>query len=132
MPSIKQTLLLGVLISWHTVGTSVGARESAPAVQQTPDAVMVYPVGTASCSIWLDSRAEPLAKDIRAVQMKAFLYGYATAINVTAIPKEPALGTLEAAGIDAFLDDYCTQHPTSIFLRAVQALVEEIHPNWPK
>jgi hypothetical protein len=131
MASVKRTglrlLIAGAVLS--VVGT---ARQSAPVVTQSPDGVIVYAAGMAPCSTWIASRKARLRDDIRAEQLKAFLYGYATAINVIAMPPEPSLDGTDGIHIDAFLDSYCAAHQQEMFLRAVQALIDEIHPTSQK
>ena len=127
MASVKRAAV-PLLIAGAALGAVGSARQSAPVVTQNPDAVVVYAAGMAPCSTWIVSRKARLRDDIRAEQLKAFLYGYATAINVIAMPPEPSLNGTDGTHIDAFLDGYCGAHPEEIFLRAVQALIDEIHP----
>jgi hypothetical protein len=127
MASVKRAGLSSLIVG-AVLGAVGSARQSAPVVTQNPDAVVVYAAGMAPCSTWIASRKARLRDDIRAEQLKAFLYGYATAINVIAMPLEPSLDGHDGAHIDAFLDSYCAAHPQDIFLRAVQELIDEIHP----
>ena len=128
MSSTRQLLSVTVLIVWSAVSVGIAAQETSPVLTQNPDAVIVYAAGTAPCSVWLASRGANLRGDIRAAQLKAFLYGYATAVNVISVPTEPSLGGADKKYIDAFLDRYCAENPEEMFLRAVQALIDEIHP----
>ena len=132
MSSTRQLLSVMVLILWNALSVGIAAQQPSPVLTQTPDAVIVYAAGTAPCSVWLVSRGANLRADIRAAQLKAFLYGYATALNVVSVPTEPSLGGTDKKYIDAFLDWYCAENPQELFLRAVQALIDEIHPDKSK
>ena len=91
----------------------------------------VYSPGTVSCGLWLDARASAgQTNDIRLLQLEAFVYGFATAYNfyVPGSKFEGKRDVLHVDGyaIDAFLDQYCRENSTQMFVHAVTALLEHL------
>jgi len=65
-------------------------------------------------------------RDARQVQFEAWLDGYFTAYN-TWVVKAPQADVLKTdqAGRRAFLDKYCRENPTDLFVSAVATLLRD-------
>jgi hypothetical protein len=99
-----------------------------PATAQAgPNSVGGYTVlgqGNLPCGEWTKRHAE---KDARADVLSVWVTGYLTGINGSAAagPSDITKG-MDLGSLDAWIDDYCAQHPLDSLATAAKELVVEL------
>src|SRR5262245_59914487 len=109
------------------VGPFIESRSLlAQSVQQPPRPFRVYDEGQVSCGHYVEARksSQILVTDVRSLQAEEWASGFLTAYNLYAHPRGDVAGTPDLDGAYAWLDRYCQQHPTTVFMTAVLALID--------
>lgn len=85
--------------------------------------VAIYGVGGSSCGTWLEARAaKPDRLDIRVRQFETWMQGYMTAYNFFMADRPDILKT-DGAGMRGFIDQYCKEYPTAVFIAAANRFI---------
>jgi hypothetical protein len=106
-----RTALLAVTLLW-TLTTPMAGQELA-----------VLGQGNISCNSWLEARK---GDDAQVSARTAWILGYITAFNeYGAKPQGDVSGGKGTEEIAAWIDGYCTQHPSDNVYKASAALVGE-------
>lgn len=80
--------------------------------------------GTQSCGSWTANRhSTALVSQMTEVATLGWVEGYLTAFQ-QALPRiSPAIHESDSAGIEAWVDNYCGEHPLDSIAKAAEALV---------
>jgi hypothetical protein len=117
-----------VLISAGIFPLAVAQKSSK--ASNVRDDRAIYVPGSSSCGLWLEVREHPRPNDARLVQFESFLFGYASAYNwYVDGPRRDGMRNVlhvDVYGQRAFIDKYCREHPTDVFLNAVNALIQDL------
>ena len=88
-----------------------------------PTQTQVIGVGANSCGSFVDTRTQPFSRGIY-VQ---WLVGFLMEFNITNRQGIlDAMGHTDKAGVEAWLDTYCSAHPLIPFATASEALLVEL------
>lgn len=88
-----------------------------------PTQIQIIGAGTNSCGAFMDTRSQPLSRGIY-IQ---WLAGFLTEFNITNRQGIlDAMGHTDKAGLEAWLDGYCSAHPLIPFATASEALLVEL------
>lgn len=131
---VASLILASVILCLSQAGAR-GEQEAASQKVKDDAPVAIYAPGTRSCGVWLDTRAGKVKNDIRQEQMESYLLGFASAYNLYTEGQlndgqRDILHVADMYGQRAFLDKYCREHPTDIFVKAVVALLKHLEEDF--
>ena len=124
-------LAIFILLSVNISGAVVQKINRPNNSDGAEDSRAIYVPGSSSCGLWLELREhQQRANDARQIQFESFLLGYAAAYNYYVEgPRRDGVRNvlhIDVYGRRAFLDRYCHQHPTDVFVNAVNALLYDL------
>ncbi len=114
--------------AFQLLGAQAAVGSQSPPASERKSLVM-YGVGQSSCGTWLEARSAERADnmaDTRSLQLKSYLDGYLTAYNAYRSPTGDGLKGLDRPGQLGFLDKFCSENPTALFLNGITALIRQV------
>lgn len=118
---MKRALLASVLLS-ALLFTGVLVAQNVPPRGQ----YSVYGFGTGSCGRWLEERKQPNVT-LSGGGQRGWVLGFVSGVGYAGF----RLKETDSAGLIAFVDTYCAEHPLDDIGEAAKALVEELKIKTP-
>jgi hypothetical protein len=112
---VKELGFLAVFMASVAAPTIALCQEGHP--------VGILGVGNSSCGSWTSWKAGgDMASIAKAAAAQGWAQGFITAMAVESAKVNVAIHKTDAAGLDAWIDNWCKSHPLSSIAKAAEAL----------